>query len=162
MSEDDKIDRDKLIAAWPADEAPAGFADRVMGAWQAGEQRPAPRRGRFWAVTGACAALVAGVLLFGTRVQSGDASGSRLVSGRESIALGNRGTAVAEAGAELSWQVRGGDAQVTQKSGNVFYRVERGGPFVVHTGGGDVRVLGTCFRVEVDEMLNKKGLMQMG
>src|SRR5262249_53158704 len=36
--------------------------------------------------------------------------------------------------------------------GNVFYRVERGGPFVVATAAGSVTVLGTCFRVEVQEM----------
>ncbi len=161
--EQDQAERAQLLAAWPADEPTAGFAERVAGAWQAEQRQPRPRRAR-WAVAAACVALVAGAIFAGTRVLPGGASsGTRVVGERESIALGNRGIAVAEAGAQLSWQVRGGDAQVTQKAGNVFYRVERGGPFVVHTDGGDVRVLGTCFRVEVDDMgMNKKGLLQMG
>ncbi len=41
---------------------------------------------------------------------------------------------------------------VEQRAGNVFYRIERGEPFVVHTPAGDVRVTGTCFRIEVEPM----------
>jgi hypothetical protein len=39
---------------------------------------------------------------------------------------------------------------VTQRAGDVFYRVDRGGRFEVATPHGTVRVTGTCFRVELD------------
>ena len=58
----------------------------------------------------------------------------------------------------MSWRVTGGgDARVTQESGNIFYRVEPGGPFIVSTPQGTVRVLGTCFRVEVKPMKSARG-----
>lgn len=58
-----------------------------------------------------------------------------------------------EPGSEVRWTLAGdGNATVNQSQGNVFYRVERGGRFLVETPAGSVRVLGTCFRVEVDEM----------
>jgi hypothetical protein len=41
---------------------------------------------------------------------------------------------------------------VSQRAGDVFYRVERGGGFEVETPHGTVRVTGTCFRVELDTM----------
>ena len=60
--------------------------------------------------------------------------------------LGRRARVVAEPGAHLAF--RGDD--VTQDRGDVFYRVEPGERFVVHTPVGDVDVLGTCFRVQLD------------
>ena len=65
---------------------------------------------------------------------------------RREIVVGSRAVAVAEPGAHLRW--RGDD--VTQDAGDIFYRVERGERFVVHTPAGDVAVLGTCFRVRVE------------
>jgi hypothetical protein len=50
----------------------------------------------------------------------------------------------------------GNGARVLQPLGDVFYRVEPGGPFVVATPAGDVTVLGTCFRVEVMDMKASK------
>jgi hypothetical protein len=44
----------------------------------------------------------------------------------------------------------------------VFYRVDRGGPFVVHTPAGDVHVTGTCFRIEVTPMNKTKQLLLSG
>lgn len=64
---------------------------------------------------------------------------------REVVIANGRGTAVLERGARVRWS---GD-QVVQESGEVFYRVERGGAFRVHTPAGDADVLGTCFRVAV-------------
>jgi hypothetical protein len=60
-----------------------------------------------------------------------------------------------ESGAHVSWK---GD-DVIQDVGDVFYRVEKGKQFVVHTPQGDVTVHGTCFRVKVvgeDSSMNKR------
>jgi hypothetical protein len=44
----------------------------------------------------------------------------------------------------------------------VFYRVERGGAFVIHTPAGDVRVTGTCLRVEVMPMKSRDQILLSG
>jgi hypothetical protein len=76
------------------------------------------------------------------------------------VALGERGVAVGERGAALAWRVgRDGTATIDQTDGDVFYRVERGGAFVVRTPAGDVIVTGTCFRVEVHRMSSKHRLI---
>lgn len=80
----------------------------------------------------------------------------RWMKERESIALGGRGIAVAEAGAALAWRRTGDRARVEQEAGDVFYRVDPGGPFTVTTAAGEVRVTGTCFRVEVISMKPSK------
>ncbi len=80
----------------------------------------------------------------------------RWMNERESIALGGRGIAVAEAGAALAWRRTGDRARVEQEAGDVFYRVDPGGPFTVTTAAGEVRVTGTCFRVEVISMKPSK------
>lgn len=80
----------------------------------------------------------------------------RWMKERESIALGGRGIAVAEAGAALGWRRTGDSARVEQEAGDVFYRVDPGGPFTVTTAAGEVRVTGTCFRVEVISMKPSK------
>jgi hypothetical protein len=76
----------------------------------------------------------------------------RLHSVRESLVLGRRGVAVAEAGAALGWRLDERSTSVEQTAGDVFYRVEPGRPFAVSTAVGEVRVTGTCFRVEVIKM----------
>lgn len=84
----------------------------------------------------------------------------RAFPARESIALGGRGIAVVEAGAALAWRRIGNAARVEQEAGEVFYRVDPGGPFTVVTAAGEVRVTGTCFRVEVISMKPlKQGLL---
>jgi hypothetical protein len=161
MSEDDdKLDRGKLEGAWPADEPPAGFAARVTAA--AESERTArgarPPRRSFW-VGGALLATAAAIAL-ALRATPSPSVGERLVGARETISLGARGLAVAEPESALKWHVDGAGAEVEQSAGDVFYRVEKGGPFIVRTPAGEVRVRGTCFRVEVDPM--KTSLMQMG
>jgi hypothetical protein len=84
--------------------------------------------------------------------RTANATGSAAPAERQSIPLGARGVAVAEAGASLSWTVDGSGAAIAQSAGDVFYRVERGGPFRVETPHGAVRVTGTCFRVEIQDM----------
>jgi hypothetical protein len=49
------------------------------------------------------------------------------------------------------WPGTGGALLVEQTRGDVFYRVDAG-PLSVETPRGTVRVLGTCFRVEVTDM----------
>jgi hypothetical protein len=156
------------LAAWAAPDPPPGFAERVVAArerMQPVEAEPAAspifvappvsrswRRARPW-IAVAVAAVVA-LLLVQLRAPGGGASlaGSAAPLARESIRLGPRGVAVAEAGSLLSWTIEGGRARVSQRAGDVFYRVERGGGFEVETPHGTVRVTGTCFRVELDMM----------
>ena len=52
-----------------------------------------------------------------------------------------------EPGAHVKWN---GDA-IDQSGGDVFWRVEPGARFVVHTPAADVTVKGTCFRVKVND-----------
>jgi ferric-dicitrate binding protein FerR (iron transport regulator) len=132
---------------------PAGFADRVLAA-----RTPVPARRRWPLVVAglvACAAAAAVVVVV-TRDPSQAASGELATTERTTASLGRRAIAVVEANTLLQWRIAGdGAASITQPSGDVFYRVERGGTFVVHTPAGDVRVLGTCFRVEVTPMSKK-------
>ena len=137
---------DETLAAWPAAEPPAGFADRVLAARA---ESPAPRRRAGWWVAAGLAA--AGVVLF-VWPRGAVEKGTLANTARVETRLGERAVAVAEPGASLHWTVEGDAGTVVQDRGDVFYRVERGGPFVVATPAGDVRVLGTCFRVEVREM----------
>jgi ferric-dicitrate binding protein FerR (iron transport regulator) len=153
----------EALDAWRTPEAPGGFADRVLAAHDvaaapaevatpagANAARGGSRRRVWqWGAVAAVGVLAGGLaLLRGDR--PGDASGSAAPSARETLAIGKRAVAVAEAGATLSWTVDRGAAVVAQGAGDVFYRVERGGPFRVETPAGSVRVTGTCFRVEVD------------
>jgi hypothetical protein len=147
MSDDEKIPG---LDEWQPQEPPDGFADRVMAARDATAQKsPRVRAGR--ALLGA-GLLVASVAAWLFAARSGDAVGEHFLDARASISIGRRGVAVAEAGARLAWRVKSGDARVQQTAGNVFYRVEHGGPFVVATPAGEVTVQGTCFRVEVEQM----------
>lgn len=83
------------------------------------------------------------------------AAGELIATRRETVHIGERAVAVAEAGAELRWSVdANGEGRVEQTRGKVFFRVDRvsGEPFVVVTPGGEARVLGTSFHVEVEPM----------
>jgi hypothetical protein len=115
---------------------------------------PPPARRR-WTIGAVAAAVVAAaaVLLILRGPGRAPAQGARVIHDRETITLGDRGVAVAEAGTEITWTVSAaGAAEVHQTRGNVFYRVEHGGPFEVETPSGRVIVRGTCFRVEVLNM----------
>jgi len=153
MNDDEMIAR--ALADWPAAEPPAGFAERVLSARGAHRDGARRFRWRLPAMTAAIALIaIAGAML--ARGLSASA-GQRTVSSRETIELGRRGLAVAESGTRLSWAVSaGGDARISQATGNVFYRVEPGGPFVVTAPGAELTVTGTCFRVEVTPMASLK------
>src|SRR5262245_7989576 len=111
----DEFDRSLLEEALPAHEPPASFADRVVAAVDV--PRAAPHLGRTVAIAAACVAATVAVFLMlernGTQRLGG--SGSLQTSARQEVLLGGRGTAVAEPGAELSWNVeRSGDARIEQ------------------------------------------------
>ena len=143
---------------------PADFAARVLAARAA--PRIAPRQ--TWRIVAAgiaaAAAAAAAIAIVALRPASQAASGELVAAAiRTTRALGDRAVAVAEPTATLAWQIDDdGDAVIEQRAGDVFYRVDRGGPFVVHTPAGDVRVTGTCFRIEVKAMNRVKQLVLSG
>lgn len=171
--EDDKLD----LSAWDADEPPEGFADRVLLAAREAEKhdieapaeplpgpeqrpetpvdRPAEVRtltrsgtnGRGRGVVVALFAAMAAAAAWMVLSNGAPSHGEVVAEGaRKEVMLGNRAVAVLEPGASLSWQGN----RVEQAKGNVFYRVEKGDGFRVHTAAGDVEVQGTCFRVDLE------------
>ncbi len=151
----------RALDAYRVPDVPADLADRVLAGTGRRPRREA-RRGWMAAlivVAGVAAAVVAVLIL-----APGERSSGQLLSVRRaSASIGDRGVAVAEAGAELEWTVARGAARVTQRVGDVFYRVEPGGPFVVETPAGTVEVRGTCFRVEVETMkLSRQHIVAAG
>lgn len=162
---------------WGPDEAPPeGFADRVMRArahaaarasveerTTAAPTKPPSRRARRAALIGIVVMAAASATFFlWPNGRGGTSSGSEDALARTSVRLGGRGVAVAETGARLAWHVEGGAARVTQVRGDVFYRVEPGGPFVVSTPAGEVEVTGTCFRVRLTEEKNVNPMIKGG
>jgi ferric-dicitrate binding protein FerR (iron transport regulator) len=135
------MDKRRLEEVWDVDEPPAGFSERVM---TEAMKRPRPSSRRW--VGAACVVLAAAAsVLVWFSVSREPARGEKIADVRTELAIGNRATAVLEAGASVRWE---GD-RVSQPRGDVFYRVERGGSFEVSTPAGAVQVLGTCFRVRV-------------
>lgn len=149
MNREDFTDEERaLLGEWKVAEPAPGLSARVL---EADDRRRSRAR---WRVVGAAAgmAVAASAALFFFAGHAPIEGEARAVD-RRTVLIGARATAVLESGADLSYRVaRSGDAELTQRAGDVFYRVERGGAFVVHTPNGEVRVLGTCFRVEVKEM----------
>jgi len=152
-------DVDAALRRWQPPGPPDGFADRVIAAQS---EAPAPARTRprpgwpTWTVAGVAVGVVAALLLWPASAPPPITVAARTITGRETIVLGGRGVAVAEPGAILGWRRAGAAALVHQDAGDVFYRVDPGGPFTVTTPAGEVRVTGTCFRVEVLPMKPSK------
>ena len=172
MNEDDLPEKPDL-SAWTAAEPPAGFAERVLEARRSGRRGAAglpqatisPRAlvARLGIGVAVLAVLgVGGGLILRSlgRAHALPASGSLVASERTTLGIGTRAIAVAEPTADLSWSVKSDAARVVQPAGDVFYRVEPGGPFVVATPAGEVIVTGTCFRVEVSEMKPSKSAIR--
>ena len=131
----------EALDAWVVPGAPPGLVERVL----------ARRRPKRWPY--ALAAVVLLSLGLGWWLLRGEpVRGVARADARMEQALAERGVAVLEPGAALSWQIDGvkGDAVIEQSAGAVFYRVEPGGAFVVKVPEGEVRVRGTCFSVEVE------------
>jgi ferric-dicitrate binding protein FerR (iron transport regulator) len=150
---------DRALEAWTALAPPAGFADRVLARVEA----PAPRRRLRWLGAVALAASAAATATVALWPAHRATAGALTARHRTVAQLGDRGLAVAEPDTELTWRIAGdGGAELEQRAGNVFYRVERGEPFVVHTPAGDVRVTGTCFRIEVEAMKPSQKMILSG
>jgi hypothetical protein len=131
---------------------PDGFAAVVVERHRA---LPTSRRRRFalgplprvaWLVPAACAVALVVMVVRGA---APPVAGEARVESRRSIALGGRGTAVAEPGAALRWRVTGGSARIEQSAGAVFYRIEAGGPLQIATAAGDVRAADSCVTVDM-------------
>jgi len=153
----------RAMEAWAPLAPPVDFADRVVAARGATARQRSSSRRRATLIGGIVVAGAAAVAVLALRSPHRAASGTVSAAQRTTTALGTRGIAVAEPATELAWRVDdGGAAEITQRTGNVFYRVERGGPFVVHTPSGDIRVTGTCFRVEVQPMTPNQKLLIAG
>jgi hypothetical protein len=131
--------------AWEPQEPPRDFAERVVG--QAMVERRAAgkaRAGRIVAGAVVVAAMAAAVAVT-AQMRGAHAHGDVTAAERQEVRVGGRALAVLEKGAHVSWD---GDA-IAQSGGDVFWRVEPGARFVVHTPSADVAVKGTCFRVNV-------------
>lgn len=137
------------LDAWEPQAPPADFAERVLA--QVRAEPPAAKekkRRRPWSIAGGAIAtlsIAAAVALF---AGGPPARGDAIAQDRTEVSMGSRARAVLEPGAHVAWD---GD-DVTQSSGDVFYRVEPGARFRVHTPAGDVEVKGTCFTVKVRAM----------
>lgn len=139
----------RALDAWPTLEPPPDFAAQTMAKMTTGQSR----KPRFLTSLAVAAALVFGCLgvLRYAMIQR-VSKGSAKVAQRTTLELGRRVVAVAEGGSDLHWSITGSSAEVNQRAGNVFFRVDPGGPFVVQTPAGQIEVMGTCFRVEVMNM----------
>jgi hypothetical protein len=157
-------DRGLDVDAWEAEAPPRDFTESVMRAVMAeraetaegadadGPTRATPARAaarRRWFAGGVTAlAAAAAITLLVSRPPS---SGEAIARDRTEVRIGTRAIAVLEPGAKVTWS---GD-DVVQTTGDVFYRVEPGARFRVHTPAGDAEVLGTCFAVKVHGASNE-------
>ena len=160
------VDKAELEGAWPAQEPPRGFAERVLARSADAALVEAPARARrpwrrFGARLGVAVALVASVVLW--RAAPHDVRGEIRAEERVEARVGQNARAVLEPGAHVAFS----GERVRQDRGDVFYRVEPSARFVVETTVGEVEVLGTCFRVHIEEPepegidVSKKQLMGM-
>lgn len=106
-----------------------------------------------WGVGAAAAGALALAATFALRVTGApDGHGEAIAKDRTEVSIGTRARAVLEPGAQVKWD---GD-EVVQAHGDVFYRVEPGARFRVHTPAGDVEVKGTCFAVKIRGEANQE------
>ncbi|MBL4686333.1 MAG: FecR domain-containing protein [Nannocystaceae bacterium] len=103
---------------------------------------------------GGLVAFAAGLVLWLVVPSAASEVGRVDTRSRTTVSMASRGVAVAEAGTSLEWRVDSdGDASIEQRSGNVFFRVEPGGAFVVHTPAGTVTATGTSFEVKIEKSM---------
>lgn len=104
------------------------------------------RRARRWGIAAGVTGALALAAALAFRVSSvPDAHGEAIARDRLEVSIGTRARAVLEPGAQVKWD---GD-EVVRAHGDVFYRVEPGARFRVHTPAGDVEVKGTCFAIKI-------------
>jgi hypothetical protein len=159
-----------LEADWSTPEPPVTFAKHVLDAHFADTATEAPAseasdeapRRRTWIWAGALAAVLVAALAWGLR-GSAPVEDALSATRIETVALGDRGTAVAQPGANLAWSVDSdGAARIDQTSGRVFYRVDDGKRFDVVTPVGTVTVTGTCFEVDLEPSSMKNSSVRAG
>lgn len=147
---------------WGYPEPPEGFATDVLSAHFDEEAGPPERAPRSWVWFAAAAVVLVLGVVWGMG-RGGSIEDERTASGIETIALGERATAVAQPGAHLSWSVdSSGAARIDQRSGRVFYRVDHGERFDVVTPMGTVTVTGTCFTVDLESPNMKSSNLRTG
>ena len=148
---DQRPDPSAVKDAWPAPEPSSDFARRVLAEHFADPPASVPTRTR-WAWVAAVAAAAILALGLGWALTRPEAVHDELTARRvETVALGERATAVAQPGAHLQWAVESdGTTRIDQSSGRVFYRVDHGERFDVVTPAGTVTVTGTCFAVDLE------------
>lgn len=146
------------LDAWQEQPPDADFASRVVGLAVADNPRDVRRP--WWRVVAGVSLAAAALALWVVTHFAAPDHGSMAAAERTEAALVDA-VAVLEAGAAITWRGR----EVEQRTGDVFYRVDEGEPFLVHTPAGVVTVKGTCFRVRVrpaqasetgDDMLKKR------
>jgi hypothetical protein len=91
------------------------------------------------------AAALVGLVGLSVHLRRANARGDVKAETRREVRVDGRAVAVLEAGAHVAWA--GGD--VTQSSGEVFWRVDHASRVVVKTPVGDVTGTGTCFRARL-------------
>lgn len=139
----------RALEAWHVPDPPEDLTERALA------RRDAPGRRRpFWVGVAVTVAFVVAAVGLGS-LRSPPVAGAFVATERRTEKLGTRAVVVMEPGASLSFSKRGGAYDVTQETGDVFYRVDQGGSFVVRSPAGTVNVVGTCFRVEVTTMKSK-------
>ena len=90
------------------------------------------RRARRWGIAAGVTGALALAAALAFRVSSvPDAHGEAIARDRLEVSIGTRARAVLEPGAQVKWD---GD-EVVRAHGDVFYRVEPGARFRVHTRG---------------------------
>jgi hypothetical protein len=147
--------------AWDAQEPPRGFAERVVGAAMREERASGRSRAASVGAGVVLVGAVAAALAVAVHLEHATAHGDVVAEDRREVRVGTRAIAVLEKGAHVVWD---SDA-ITQSGGDVFWRVEPGARFVVHTPAADVTVKGTCFRVKVrggDEDMTRRDALAGG
>ncbi len=135
----------------PSVEFAAGVLDAHFAAGETGTEVLAKAPRRPWAWLWAVAAVLIVVGLVWT-LRGGKSFEDQLEARDvQTVALGDRATAVAQPGTKMKWSVDSdGTTRIDQSSGRVFYRVDHGERFDVVTPSGTVTVTGTCFEVDLE------------
>lgn len=139
------------LDAWQPPEMPADFVDRVVDHAASTSQHP---KRHLWVGAAVLALAAGGAWLAFQSLGGPDVSAPRAgeltADARETARIGAHAVAVAEPGAALRWRLASdeGPTRIVQSAGDTFYRVDAG-PFEVQTPLGTVRVLGTCFRIDI-------------
>ena len=131
------------LEAWEPQAPPPDFAERVLAQVRAdapSRQEPPKRTRRPWAIAAGAVATLSIAAAVALSIGRAPSHGDAIAKDRTEVSIGSRARAVLEPGAQVAWD---GD-DVVQSSGDVFYRVEPGARFRVHTPAGDVEVKGTC------------------